>query len=105
LSQQPAPPSTPAPSSHRGRGLNDTEKRRLIEICIHNQETYLTGTKRQFWILITSQFSQVARFNYSNSSVSRNVGTLVDRRRTDLQLIETGETQESNPQLNEVLDQ
>jgi hypothetical protein len=93
--------NTPAPS--RGRGLNDTEKRDLIQTCINNQERYGNGTKRAFWQLISEQFSTTNR-QYVDYSCQRSVQTMTDKRRREMQIIETGKTQESNPQLNLVLD-
>jgi len=95
------PNSSPTPT--RGRGLTETDKRDLIQTCINNQELYRNGTKQAFWQLVSDQFSATNR-HYANYSCQRSVQAMIEKRRAESRVVETGETQESNPQLNLVLD-
>jgi hypothetical protein len=107
ISKSPTPPAPPptTTASRRGKSLTDAEKRQLVQSCIDNAEIFGLRTKRWFWINVATDFKRFSGRDYSHTSCQRNIESLVGRRRANLRIIETGKSQDSNPRLNEVLDQ
>jgi len=76
-----------------------------VQSCIDNAETFKYKTKRQFWIDVSTDLQRFTERPYSDVSCQRKVENLIARRKAELRVIKTGESQETNPRLYEVLDQ